>query len=186
MNRQQWRKSKARKNLGLVMTLGLPLVLVGFAAQIVIGSFHTVNLKTGKSGPGTGSQQLMNDPNQEVTGGIANVGGVSGLNGPMNGNGGVSGSVVRGSSVDPTAVTKLGVTVISLDGKSLVFDYFGIKITGHLTAGMQKKWKGSAELEPGKTAVLVVKEKQLYDGLDASDGKTADFGEIVDIEARAN
>ena len=186
MNRQQWRKSKARKNLSLAMTIGLPLLLVGFAAQIVIGSFHTVNTRTGKPGPGTGSQQLMNDPNQEVTGGIANVGSVSGLNGPMNGNGGVSGSVVKGSSANPKAITKLGVTVVSFDGKTLVFDYFGIKITGHLTPDMQKKWKGSPELAPGKTAVLYVKEKQLYDGLDASYGKPADIGEIVDIEARAN
>jgi hypothetical protein len=35
-------------------------------------------------------------------------------------------------------------------------------------------------------AVLYVKEKQTYDGLQASDGKTADIGEIVYIEARAN
>lgn len=186
MNRQQWRKSKARKNLSLAMTIGLPLLLVGFAAQIVIGSFHTVNARTGKPGPGTGSEQLMNDPNQEVTGGIANVGGVSGLNGPMNGNGGVSGSVVKGSSANPKAITKLGVTVVSFDGKALVFEYFKIKITGHLTAEMQKKWSGSPDLTPGKMAVLYVKEKQTYDGLQATDGKTADIGEILYLEARAN
>ena len=51
---------------------------------------------------------------------------------------------------------------------------------------MQTKWKGSAKLAPGKMAVLYVREKQLYDGLEATDGETADIGEIVFIEARAN
>ncbi|NDH66133.1 MAG: hypothetical protein EBY26_07175, partial [Microbacteriaceae bacterium] len=86
----------------------------------------------------------------------------------------------------PKAITKLGVTLVSFDGKTLVFEYFKIKITGHLTADMQKKWKGSPELAPGKMAVIYVKEKQTYDGLQASDGKTADIGEIVYLEARAN
>ena len=90
MNLQQWRKSKARKRLGVGMTIALPLLLLGFTMQIVIGSFNTVNTRTGKPGAGTGNQQLMNDPNQEVTGGIASVGGVNGLGAPMNGNGGVS------------------------------------------------------------------------------------------------
>ena len=186
MNRQQWRKSKVRKNLGLAMTLGLPLILLGFAGQIVVGSFNTVNSQTGKSGPDSGGGQLMNDPNQEVTGGIVSLGGVSGLGGQINGNGGVSGSVVRGSSASPKAITKLGVTVVSFDGKTLVFEYFKIKITGHLSAKMQKKWSGSPDLAPGKMAVLYVKEKQTYEGLQATDGKTADIGEIVYIEARAN
>ena len=186
MNRQEWRKSKARKRLGVAMTVLLPLALLGFSIQIVVGSFNTVNTKSGKPGPGTGSQQLMNDPNQEVTGGIANVGGVNGLGGPMNGNGGVSGSIVKGSSANPKAISKLGVTIIEFDGKTLVFDYFKIKITGHLSADMQAKWKGSTKLAPGKMAVLYVREKQLYDGLEATDGETADIGEIVFIEARAN
>jgi hypothetical protein len=186
MNRQQWRKSKARKNLGLAMTLGLPLILLGFAGQIVVGSFNTVNSQTGKSGPDSGGGQLMNDPNQEVTGGILSLGGVSGLGGQINGNGGVSGSVARGSSVDPNAVTKLGVTVISFDGKTLVFDYLGIKITGHLTSKMQKAWSGSTQLNEGESVVLFAKEEQVYDGLDASDGETADIGEVVFIEAPTN
>lgn len=186
MNLQQWRKSKARKRLGVGMTIALPLLLLGFTMQIVIGSFNTVNTRTGKPGAGTGNQQLMNDPNQEVTGGIASVGGVNGLGAPMNGNGGVSGSVIKGSSADPKAISKLGVTVIDFDGKTMVFEYFGIKITGHLSASMQTKWAGSSDLEPGKMAVLYVREKQLYDGLQATDGVTADIGEIVFIEARAN
>ncbi|MEY2673480.1 MAG: hypothetical protein RLZZ514_45, partial [Actinomycetota bacterium] len=119
MNKQQWMASKARKRINMSLRLGLPLLALAFAAQIVIGSFSTV--PTGaRPGSETGGQQLMNDPNQEVTGGIANVGGVNGLGGPMNGNGGVSGSVVKGSSANPKAITKLGVTILDFDGKKLV------------------------------------------------------------------
>jgi predicted signal transduction protein with EAL and GGDEF domain len=185
MNRQEWRKSKARKRLNLGLTLGLSVVLFGFAIQVVIGSFHTVNTRTGKVGPGadTGSQQLMNDPNQEVTGGLANVGSVSGVNGQTNGNGGVSGTVVQGSKANPKSITKLGVTVIDFDGKKLVFEYFGIRITGHLTSEAQAKVKN---IKPGQMAVIYAKEGQVFDGLQASDGKTADIGEIVHVELRAN
>ena len=186
MNRQEWRKSKARKRLSVGMTIALPALLLIFAGQIVLGSFNTVNTKSGKPGAGTGNHQLMNDPNQEVTGGIANVGGVNGLGGPMNGNGGVSGSVIKGSSANPKAITKLGVTIVDFDGKTLVFDYFKIRITGHLSTEMQTKWAGSTKLATGKMAVLYVREKQLYDGLQATDGATADIGEVVYIEARDN
>lgn len=186
MNRQQWRKSALRKRINLGLKLGLPVILFAFAVQVVIGGFHTVNTRTGKpgAGPNTGSQQLMNDPNQEVTGGIAIIGSVSGVNGQTNGNGGVSGTVVKGSSADPKSITKLGVTVIAFDGKDLVFEYFDIKITGHLSPELQKKWKNSSKLDAGKMAVIYAKEVQVFDGLQASDGNTADIGEIVRIEPR--
>jgi hypothetical protein len=185
MNNQQWMASQARKRINMSLRLGLPLLALAFAAQIVIGSFNTV--PTGaRPGSETGGQQLMNDPNQEVTGGIANVGGVNGLGGQMNGNGGVSGTVVRGSSADPKAITKLGVTILDFDGKTLVFDYFDIRITGHLSPEMVTKWKDSPELAPEKMAVLYVREKFAFEGLEATDGETADIGEIVFIEARPN
>jgi hypothetical protein len=185
MNKQQWMASKARKRINMSLRLGLPLLALAFAAQIVIGSFSTVPTEA-RPGSQTGGQQLMNDPNQEVTGGIANVGGVNGLGGPMNGNGGVSGSVVRGSSANPKAITKLGVTILDFDGKKLVFEYFDIRITGHLSPEMVTKWKDSPELAPEKMAVLYVREKSAFEGLEATDGETADIGEIVFIEARAN
>ncbi len=185
MNKQQWMASQARKRINMSLRLGLPLLALAFAAQIVIGSFSSV--PTGvRPGAETGGQQQMNDPNQEVTGGIANVGGVNGLGGQMNGNGGVSGNVVKGSSADPKAITKLGVTVLEFDGKTLVFDYFDIRITGHLSTEIAPKWKNSPDLEPGKMAVLYVREKAAFEGLEATDGETADIGEIVFIEARAN
>lgn len=183
MNKQQWMASQARKRINMSLRLGLPLLALAFAAQIVIGSFSTV--PTGaRPGSGMGGQQQMNDPNQEVTGGIANVGGVNGLGGPMNGNGGVSGTVVRGSSADPKAITKLGVTVLEFDGKTLVFDYFGIRITGHLSPAMVSKWQDSPDLALDKVAVLFVREKATFDGIEMSDGKTADIGEILFIETR--
>ncbi len=185
MNKQQWMASKARKRINMSLRLGLPLLALAFAAQIVIGSFNTV--PTGaRPGSETGGQQQMNDPNQEVTGGIANVGGVNGLGGPMNGNGGVSGSVVKGSSANPKAITKMGATIIEFDGKTLVFDYFGIRITGHLSPAMVTKWKDSPELVADKLVVLYVREQAVVDGFEKSDGVTADIGDILKIEASSN
>jgi hypothetical protein len=51
---------------------------------------------------------------------------------------------------------------------------------------MVTKWKDSPELAPEKMAVLYVREKSAFEGLEATDGETADIGEIVFIEARPN
>jgi len=51
---------------------------------------------------------------------------------------------------------------------------------------MQKAWSGSTQLNEGESVVLFAKEEQVYDGLDASDGETADIGEVVFIEAPTN
>jgi hypothetical protein len=80
----------------------------------------------------------------------------------------------------------MGATIIEFDGKTLVFDYFGIRITGHLSPAMVTKWKDSPELVADKLVVLYVREQAVVDGFEKSDGVTADIGDILKIEASSN
>lgn len=158
----------------------LPLLAFGFAIQVVVAGVRASAV--GESNrPMTGGGQLMNDPNQEVSGGLANPGSLSSIGGQINGNGGVSGSVGRGSMTDMKSTTSAGVTFISSDANKIVFNYFDIICAGELSDEAKEQL---AKLSPsrGDTIKLVMSQTAYEDGLAASDGKTANVGVIVSVE----
>ena len=175
-----WLNSKARKYSKYALLVGIPVVLFGFAIQIVIAGVtsHAVDEKRA----GT-SSKLMNDPNQEVTGGIANVGGVNGLGAPMSAtSGGYSGSSGRGTATDISAVTAIAVEVTKIDGHSITFVYFDIACTGKLTDAAVASLKNVTSSKPGTELKLTVNKAEIQAGLKASNGKTANLGDVLLVQ----
>ena len=175
-----WRNSKVSRYVKYGAMILLPLMAFGFAVQVVVAGVRASAVDESKR-PMGGNGQLMNDPNQEVSGGIANPGGVGGLGAPINGNGGVSGSVGRGSMAGMNSNSSAGVTFISSSGDQIVFNYFDILCTGKLSTEASAQLKKLAPSK-GDTIKVVMMQKSVEDGLAASDGKTAEVGVVLKVE----
>ena len=175
-----WLNSKARKYSKYVFLVGIPVVLFGFGIQIVVAGITSHAVDEAKAGT---SSKLMNDPNQEVTGGIANVGGVSGLGAPMSAtSGGYSGSSGRGTATDISAVTAIAVELTSIDGNQIRFVYFDIACTGKLTTDAVASLKSVTSIKPGTELKLTVNKSEIQSGLKASNGKTANLGTVLLVQ----
>jgi hypothetical protein len=172
-----WLNSNARKYSKYFFILGVPVLLFGFAIQVVVAGVtsHAVDEKMAGS-----SSKMMNDPNQEVTGGIASVGGVGALGASMSAtSGGHSGSSSKGSSADITPFTTVSVQLTSSNGDQIKFVYFDIACTGKLSPEGLTSLKLLTKLKPGQPLTLTVNKAELESGLKASNGKTANLGTVL-------
>lgn len=175
-----WLNSKARKYSKYVFVVGIPLVLFGFAVQIVFAGITSHAVDEARAGT---NSKLMNDPNQEVTGGIASVGGVGALGASTSAtSGGYSGSAGRGTATEISAVTDIAVSLIKIDGKTITFDYFDIICSGKLTDAAVASLKNVTSTKTGSELKLTVNKAQIQDGLKASNGKTANLGDVLLVQ----
>jgi hypothetical protein len=175
-----WLTSKARKYSKYFFMLGVPVLLFGFAIQVVVAGVTSHAVDEKMSGNGS---KMMNDPNQEVTGGIASVGGVGALGSSMSAtSGGHSGASGKGSSADITPLTTVSVQLTAINGDQIKFVYFDIACTGKLTSEALTSLKPLNKVTPGQPLTLTVNKAELERGLKASNGKTANLGSVLLVQ----